>query len=210
VKGLTGLDVPGLISNAIRGGGRDTGGGGGAGGSGGGGAEGGGRRRGPRPSAPAPAPAGAGAAASLRRETAAAARASAREAEAAATRAGADAAASVAAGEAATRAAMARADAAMAGAGQQIDEAARSAPAAIGLTRETTVNVAAQRLARDLAAVPGIERFEGLRLDDLDRAGPRPLRTMWRLARRELADRYGELTIGEIVDRFGGGSSPSA
>jgi len=30
VKGLTGLDVPGLISNAIRGGGRDTGGGGGA------------------------------------------------------------------------------------------------------------------------------------------------------------------------------------
>src|SRR5215212_6040159 len=55
VKGLTGIDVPGLISNAIRGGGRDTGGGGGGsggGGSGGGRAEGGGRRRGPRPSTP--------------------------------------------------------------------------------------------------------------------------------------------------------------
>ena len=98
----------------------------------------------------------------------------------------------------------------MAGAGQQIEEAVRSAPAAAGLSRDTSVNVAAQRLARDLAAIPGIERFGTLRLEDLDRAGPRPLRTMWRLARHELADRYGELTIGEIVDRFGGGSSPSA
>jgi hypothetical protein len=74
------------------------------------------------------------------------------------------------------------------------------------------VNVAAQQLARDLAAIPGIERFGALRLEDLDRAGPRPLRTMWRLARHELAGRYGGMTIGEIVDRFGpgGGSSPAA
>jgi hypothetical protein len=76
--------------------------------------------------------------------------------------------------------------------------------------RETTVNVAAQRLARDLAAIPGIERFGSLRLGELDRAGPRPLRTMWRIARAELADRYGEMTIGEIVDRFGRGAGPSS
>jgi hypothetical protein len=85
----------------------------------------------------------------------------------------------------------------------------RAAPAAAGITRDTTVNVAAQRLARDLAAIPGIERFGSLRLGELDRAGPRPLRTMWRIARGQLADRYGEMTIGEIVDRFGRGPGPT-
>jgi hypothetical protein len=33
---------------------------------------------------------------------------------------------------------------------------------------------------------------------------------MWRIARGELADRYGEMTIGEIVDRFGRGAGPTA
>jgi hypothetical protein len=28
---------------------------------------------------------------------------------------------------------------------------------------------------------------------------------MWRIAREQLADRYGEMTIGEIVDRYGHG-----
>jgi hypothetical protein len=69
---------------------------------------------------------------------------------------------------------------------------------------------AAQRLARDLAAIPGIERFGAIKLGELDRAGPRPLRTMWRIARGQLADRYGEMTIGDLVDRFGRGSGPSA
>ena len=90
------------------------------------------------------------------------------------------------------------------------EAALRARPAAAGLGRETTVNVAAQRLARDLAAIPGIERFGALRLAELDRAGPRPLRTMWRIARGELADRYGEMTIGEIVDRFGRGTGPTS
>jgi hypothetical protein len=79
------------------------------------------------------------------------------------------------------------------------------------ITRETTVNAAAQRLARDLQAIPGIERFGALRLGELDRAGPRPLRTMWRIARGELGDRYGEMTIGEMLDRYGrGGGAPGA
>jgi hypothetical protein len=90
------------------------------------------------------------------------------------------------------------------------EAALRTAPAVAGIGRDTTVNVAAQQLARDLAAIPGIERFGSLRLGELDRAGPRPLRTMWRIARGELADRYGDMTIGEIVDRFGRGSGPSA
>jgi len=98
---------------------------------------------------------------------------------------------------------------ALRGAAPAAEAALRAAPSAAGIGRDTTVNVAAQRLARDLAAIPGIERFGSLRLGELDRAGPRPLRTMWRIARGELADRYGEMTIGEIVDRFGRGAGPT-
>jgi flotillin len=241
VKGLTGLDVPDLISSAIRGGGSGggggtgggrSGGGSGSGGSGGSGGEGGGgtgRRRTPRPSGPAPSPAPAGAAGASqeagaggadRADGAASAEQVVETAAAAAARQTAEARAAVAAGEAATRAALDRVDAtvqrAAQGAGSTLrtapaaaESALRAAPAAAGITRDTTVNVAAQRLARDLAAIPGIERFGSLRLGELDRAGPRPLRTMWRIARGQLADRYGEMTIGEIVDRFGRGPGPT-
>jgi hypothetical protein len=112
----------------------------------------------------------------------------------------------------------------MARADETIRKAGETATAALGSAtrqaatdvRETTVNVAAQQLARELAAIPGIERFGTLRLGQLDTTGPRPLRTIWRIAREQLADRYGEMTIGEIVDRYGsgggsaGGSSTSA
>jgi hypothetical protein len=80
----------------------------------------------------------------------------------------------------------------------------------MGVTRDTTVDEAAERLANDLRAVPGIDRFRLLRLAELDRSGPRPLRTMWRIAREHLDDRYGGLTIGEVLDRYAGrGSGPS-
>jgi hypothetical protein len=109
---------------------------------------------------------------------------------------------------------MARVDESFRKAGESTAQALRSAPAAAagatGITRDTTVNVAAQRLARDLAAIPGIVRFGAIKLGELDRAGPRPLRTMWRIARGQLADRYGEMTIDDLVDRFGRGSGPSA
>ncbi|HET7473478.1 MAG TPA: SPFH domain-containing protein [Candidatus Limnocylindrales bacterium] len=241
VKGLTGLDIPGLISGAIRGDagrGGGGGGGGGEGGSGGGGGGSAGRGRSPRPSGPAPSPAPAGAAgaaptgsptttgaraASASRQALADARAigdsaslSAVAATEIAAKDVADARAAVEAGEAATQAAMARVDASVRQAGARVGQALRStptaaeaaaasAPGAAGIGRDTTVNVAAQRLARDLAAIPGIERFGSIKLGELDRAGPRPLRTMWRIARGQLADRYGEMTIGEMVDRFGGG-----
>ncbi len=242
VKGLTGLDVPDLISGAIRGSGGTSGSGGssgasgtsgsgGSGGTSGSGGSGGGGRRSPRPTRPAggPAPATASGSASTTADSAASA-APAASSDAAAAPAGAgrsgssrraEAAAAVAAGEAATREAMARVDdtlrragdaagGALRSAAPTAEAALRSAPAAAGIGRETTVNVAAQQLARDLAAIPGIERFGSLRLAELDRAGPRPLRTMWRIARGELADRYGDMTIGEIVDRFGRGSGPAA
>ena len=79
------------------------------------------------------------------------------------------------------------------------------------MTRETTMDEAAQALADDLMRIPGIQRFGGMRLADLETSGPRPLRTMWRIARDRLRSDYGKLTIGEIIDRYrGGGGGVSA
>ncbi|HET9344502.1 MAG TPA: SPFH domain-containing protein [Candidatus Limnocylindrales bacterium] len=106
------------------------------------------------------------------------------------------------------QAAMGRADEAMRRAREATATAFGGKPEDVEpITTDTTINVAAQRLARDLQAIPGIERFGGLRLAELDRSGPRPLRTMWRIARSELGERYGEMTIGEVLDRYGPGAS---
>jgi hypothetical protein len=110
--------------------------------------------------------------------------------------------------------ALADADAAIRRAGQAADRVltdtaagpARPArPASAEIGRETTLDEAVTRLRSDLRGVPGIERFGLLRLEELDRTGPRPLRTMWRIARDRLADRYGSMTIGEFIDRAPGG-----
>jgi flotillin len=88
-----------------------------------------------------------------------------------------------------------------------------SRPAIAGLGRDSTLEQAAGALADDLLQVPGIQRFADVRLADLDRSGPRPLRTMWRVARDRLARDYGQLTIGQMIDRYrgtGGGTSASA
>ena len=238
VKGVTGIDIPQLIGSAMgsrtrdggdEGGGGPAGGKGGSGGGGGGGGRGSGgggsgaRSRSPKPAAPtAPAQARGGSAPASAQESAPAwGQPPAGSTEPptpleAATRAG-----PAPAHEATTDAqpamdeadaALARVDDAIRQAGQATATALASRPAEVQppVTRETTVNAAAQRLARDLRAIPGIERFGALRLAELDRAGPRPLRTMWRIARDELGDRYGEMTIGEILDRYRGGGSPGA
>jgi hypothetical protein len=83
-------------------------------------------------------------------------------------------------------------------------------PAVAGLERESTLTAAAEALADDLMRIPGIQRFGDVRLADLGDSGPRPLRTMWRVARDKLERDYGQLTIGEIIDRYrgsGGGGS---
>ena len=86
---------------------------------------------------------------------------------------------------------------------------AAPAQASAGITRETTLDEAAVRLASDLRAIPGIERFAATRLADLETGGPRPLRTMWRISREQLDQRYGQLTIGELIDRHGGAPPPA-
>ncbi len=89
--------------------------------------------------------------------------------------------------------------------------AATAAAAAVGLSEESTLSESAVRLAEELRRVPGIERFGGTRLRDLDRSGPRTLRTLWRAARDELQGRYGDVTIGLLLDEYekrdGGGAS---
>ena len=224
VTGLTGIDIPALISQAVgspppsdsgaperrrrRTGDRGTGGGGtrGAGGAAGSGGSGGsshGTDRPPHSDASAAGPAGpawgatpAGGASRIE------------------TTAAADAA--MAAADKAIRAASETPAAPTAPKTDTASGPPRPAPARTGrpasaeITAETTVEEAATKLASDMRAVPGIERFATVRLGSLDSAGPRPLRTMWRISRDQLEQRYGQMTIGELIDRYGGGLTPPA
>ncbi|HEX6867376.1 MAG TPA: SPFH domain-containing protein [Candidatus Limnocylindrales bacterium] len=230
VTGLTGIDIPALISNAVgsppppepdEGGDRPrrrpSGGGGGSGGSGG--AGGGAGSGGPGSGAPAsgtgqpstdasaasgpsgPAWGATPATSPTRIDTAAAADAAMAAADKAIKAAGATPAAAAAATEPA-KAPSPKTDTA-AGPARPVPR-----PASAEITTETTVEEAATRLASDLRAVPGIERFAQVRLGDLDQAGPRPLRTMWRISRDQLDQRYGQMTIGELIDTYGGGLTP--
>jgi flotillin len=83
--------------------------------------------------------------------------------------------------------------------------AAERAATAAGLDRDITLDAAAAKLAEELRVIPGIERFGGTRLGDLDRSGPRTLRTLWRLARERMDPSYGEMTIGSLLDRYEAG-----
>ncbi|TAK00340.1 MAG: flotillin family protein [Chloroflexota bacterium] len=239
VKGLTGIDVPALLGGAL-GGSRGGGGGEGGGSRGSGGTGGGGGTPRPRaPRAPtggrgAPAPASAAGSATTPPTTAdagadgvggavpevapeidpAAAFARASEAMARAGRstpAGAAGAASASEANAATEARASTTAAAPSAPAPARPAASTPLPAVGRLSRESSLDEAAAALAGDLRAVPGIERFGRMRLAELERTGPRPLRTMWRIARDQLDERYGQLTIGEIIDRYkGGGTSASA
>jgi flotillin len=77
---------------------------------------------------------------------------------------------------------------------------ATAAAGTLGLTEASTLDEAAVKLAQELSRIPGIDRFGGTRLRDLDRSGPRTLRTLWGAARGDLDARYGDLTIGKLLD----------
>lgn len=210
VKGLTGIDIPALLSGALSGASRGGGGSGGGGSAPGGGGLGGGGGAGG---------AGGGGGASRPRTPRAGSR-TGRAAPESASSSGA------APRESRTQPAPVSAEPAVgpsldpggafARAADAIAEAGRSLPttaptaAVTGLGREATLDEAAAALASDLRAIPGIERFGRLRLAELERAGPRPLRSMWRIARDKLDERYGQLTIGEMLDRYTGGGGTSA
>ena len=89
--------------------------------------------------------------------------------------------------------------------------AARAAAGAVGLDEASTLSDSAVKLAEELRRVPGIERFGGTRLRDLERSGPRTLRTLWGAAREDLETRYGDVTIGMLLDEYertSGGGAP--
>ena len=217
VKGLTGIDVPALLSSAMGG---ATGANGGPAPDGGSGGGGGGRtrQRAPRSTA-GPSPAAAPPAVPPATNGGSTTAADPAEAFARAGRAMEQAAASITPAVSAVPAGQVEADARRAArraatTTKPLESPSRSAPhAAAGrpaiadVRMDTALDEAALRLANDLRAIPGIERFGAVRLGDLERGGPRPLRTMWRIARDQLDARYGDLTIAEMLDRASGGGS---
>jgi flotillin len=248
VKGLTGIDIPQLLNDALGtgssgapteptrpkrgpsgdggpGGGSASGGSGGAGPSGGGS---GGTGGSSRPSSPAPSTGGGGASAGDASSTTAApastdyvrARPAAptptpeeRLAQAAATMASA------------AERASAPAAPDLAGLSSPLPplppvsdvrpsdrrRVAKAAAGAVGLNEASTLSESAVKLAEELQRVPGIERFGGTRLRDLERSGPRTLRTLWGAARDDLETRYGDVTIGMLLEEYersSGGRAP--
>jgi flotillin len=186
VKGLTGLDVPALISNAMGGAtnsaGRTRGGSGGSGGgSGGSGGSGGGgtskTSKTPTPTVPHPPAAASGSTGAAKPvETIEQASAAMDRASDAITRAARQAAAPVA--------------------------AMTATAARMPISAEMSVSDAAAVLAQELRRIPGIERHVAIPLAELDQRGPRPVRAAWRLARDRVAGQYGSLTVGELLAEF--------
>jgi len=214
VKGLTGIDVPALIGSSMGARFGGTGGSGGSGGPGGSSADAGPKPRSPRSGGPTGG-SGTGGGSGDAQPTAARRRSAP---PAATAQAGSHATATPpppdprATLDAAVSTAQQTADRARAA----IDRATASKPAGAtstglgDISRETTVDQAASALADELMRIPGIERFGAMRLRDLDAAGPRPLRTMWRIARDQLDREYGNLTIGQVIDRYRGQGGVSA
>ena len=180
VKGLTGLDVPALIANAM-GGATNGGGRPGSGDSGGSGSGGGGGQRSskpPRPTVPMPPAAASGASSATGKpvdtiDQASAAMTRASEAISRATR------------QAAAPSAV-------------LSAAKERAP----ITSEMSVSDAAAVLADQLRQIPGIERHVEIPLAELDQRGPRPVRAAWRLARDRVAGEYGSMTVGQLLTEF--------
>jgi flotillin len=212
VKGLTGIDVPALLGSALGG---SKGGGGGRGGGGGAGGAPARPTRGGRGRAAAPAQAGASA--GTAREGAAATSGEVPPAQESPTEAFARAARAInEAGHAtptqpAVPPVVAAPAASPAPTSDRAAGPARPSAAITGVTSDTTLDDAFGRLASDLRTIPGIERFRNVRLQELERAGPRPLRAIWRVARDQLDERYGQLTIGDVLERLrnSGGSGGS-
>jgi flotillin len=189
IKGLTGLDVPNLIGGAL---GRSFGDRGE--GSGNGNGEG-------KPAGQAIGEIAAEGLTTLK----------AVEAERAAAKEATDQAAAKALAEA-DRIKLA-ADQAAAAAAQQakatVDKAAAAAAKAVSAAAAKVTpsggNLAqwAKWLADQLRRIPNIQVYDALRLVDLETRGPLPARGVWQTAKDALLKDYGNLTVGELLQRFG-------
>ena len=90
----------------------------------------------------------------------------------------------------------------------------QSATAAAGATTAAAVTTAktglemaeddaARLLATKLREIPNVSDYAHLRLSEVASSGPRPMRILWRIAEPQVGKRYGAMTVGELMKRFG-------
>ena len=87
---------------------------------------------------------------------------------------------------------------------QDVAAAAAAATAAAVTTAKTGAeDDAARLLATKLREIPNVSDYAHLRLSEVGSSGPRPMRILWRIAEAQVGKRYGALTVGELMSRFG-------
>jgi len=90
---------------------------------------------------------------------------------------------------------------------QSATAAAAAATAAAVATAKTGMEAAeddaARLLAKKLREVPNVTDYGHLRLSEVGRTGPRPMRILWRIAEAQVGKRYGAMTVDELMSRFG-------
>ena len=90
--------------------------------------------------------------------------------------------------------------------GQTIENATAAAAAAVATAKaglEAAEDDAARLLATKLREIPNVSEYTHLRLTEVGSSGPRPLRILWRIAEPQVGKRYGAMTVGEFMKRFG-------
>src|SRR5207247_1539422 len=68
---------------------------------------------------------------------------------------------------------------------------------------EASEDEAAKLLAAKLREIPNGADYAHLRLSEVANNGPRPMRILWRIAESQVGKRYGGMTVGELIKRFG-------
>jgi flotillin len=68
---------------------------------------------------------------------------------------------------------------------------------------EAAEDDAARLLAKKLREIPNVSDYAHLRLSEVGSSGPRPMRILWRIAEAQVGKRYGAMTVGELMTRFG-------
>ena len=89
---------------------------------------------------------------------------------------------------------------------QTIENATAAAAAAVATAKaglEAAEDDAARLLATKLREIPNVSEYTHLRLTEVGSSGPRPLRILWRIAEPQVGKRYGAMTVGEFMKRFG-------
>ena len=77
----------------------------------------------------------------------------------------------------------------------------QAAPARV-TPSDGNLNQWAKWLADQLRRIPDIQVYDGLKLSDLEARGPAVARSVWLTAKEVLAKNYGNVTIGDLLDRF--------